>query len=110
MRAVLAVIVVLLLISAAACGGEATNEGTDTPDTTPSSTTTTAALEVEVPNVVGLDLEDASARLRQVGLEPGADDHDPATPGRPVVRQNPAAGSVAQPGSGVTLYTEADGA
>jgi serine/threonine-protein kinase len=56
---------------------------------------------VEVPNVVGMTVEAASAALRDLGLSPDVEDY---APGAPVRAQAPPGGTVVKKGSKVTLF------
>lgn len=96
------VLVVVLALLTASCA-----EGAPKPKPIPPlvSTTSSSVPQVQVPALVGQSLEDAQVQLRSVGLEPGSDDHEPATPGRAVTDQVPAAGEKIDLGEGVTLYT-----
>jgi len=56
---------------------------------------------VEVPNVVGMPVEAASAALRDQGLNPDVENY---APGAPVRAQAPPGGTVVKKGSKVTLF------
>ena len=57
---------------------------------------------VAVPNVQGLDIDDADRRLRDAGLATAGVDGNPF---RPVQRTSPAAGTQVKKGTGITLIT-----
>ena len=56
---------------------------------------------VQVPNVVGMSVEGASAKLAAVGLSPNVENYGP---GKPVRAQAPGGGTVVRKGSKVTLF------
>ena len=56
---------------------------------------------VQVPNVVGMSVEAASAALRDLGFVPDVENY---APGAPVRAQAPAGGNVVARGSKITLY------
>ena len=62
---------------------------------------------VTVPDVVGMQLEDAEAELEDVGLDADAQDVPSRKPEGEVVRQDPEEGTEAETGDTVTLFVSA---
>ena len=78
------VVLVLLLTSC----------GSPEPEQADESAATAEVGEVEVPDVVGLDIPDALAEIRAVGLEPVTREVESEQPAGVVVRQSPAEGTL----------------
>lgn len=64
------------------------------------------AEQVEIPNLIGLDNDEAQQRLVDLGLQPrfGEFESDPEAPPNSVLRTDPEAGTVVDRGSSVTLF------
>jgi hypothetical protein len=86
-----------------------TQPPTTSATTTPVSTASPATFQaVRVPDAVGQPLAQATAAMREAGLQGAPSPGDPQGPTAVVVAQGPAAGELVDPGSMIGFRTSAD--